>query len=215
MSELRETLPAEASALPDAADGALQSLPVKERLILGGIEEMERTGIPDLSLRRIAKACGVSCAAPYKHFRDKQDFVLGIIRYINRKWLAVQEEIMALYSGDRRRQILEVCMGYVRFLIDNPHFCAIIVMAPKSSDPEQLSARSELSASIKQLVRDYSEELGLDERVTVQRMFVVRSLIYGAAMFVENRQLTDDADTMAMIRSAIVRELEPAEPQPC
>lgn len=187
-----------------------EQLPVKERLILGGINEIERTGVQNFSLRHVAQQCGVSCAAPYKHFKDKQDFILGIIHYINAKWNSIQDEIMSRYSGNLHNQLLEVCMGYVRFLVDNPHFRSIIVMLPKSGDPEQLSARHELSASLKQLVHDYCAELGISAAVSEMKMFIVRSLIYGAAMFIDNRQLPNDESTMSMVRSAIDRELSPS-----
>ena len=45
---------------------------VKERLILEGLREIETRGLAELSLRRVATACGLSCAAPYKHFADKR-----------------------------------------------------------------------------------------------------------------------------------------------
>lgn len=195
-------------SVPTAAEGEnIGNLSVKERLILSGIKEIEREGFHDFSLRHIAQLCGVSCAAPYKHFKDKQEFILEIIHYINQKWIAIQESIMSLYAGDRQRQLLEVCMGYFRFLVDNPHFRSVIVTIPKSADPEQLNARHELSASLKKLVKEYGEEMGISEKMTEMRSFIVRSLIYGAAMFIDNRQMADDDATATMVRAAIQREL--------
>ena len=51
---------------------------LREELILAGIEEIEAHGVRGFSLRRVAKKCGVSCAAPYKHFADLNDFLLAI-----------------------------------------------------------------------------------------------------------------------------------------
>ena len=42
----------------------------REALILAGLEELNEYGIQHFSTRRVAKACGMSCAAPYKHFKD-------------------------------------------------------------------------------------------------------------------------------------------------
>lgn len=41
----------------------------RETLILAGLEELNEYGVQHFSTRRVAKACGVSCAAPYKHLR--------------------------------------------------------------------------------------------------------------------------------------------------
>ena len=45
---------------------------VREQLIIAGIAELENHGIADFSLRRVASVCNISCAAPYKHFKNKE-----------------------------------------------------------------------------------------------------------------------------------------------
>lgn len=35
-------------------------------LIEAGIAEIDRVGVSDFSVRRVARECGMSCAAPYK-----------------------------------------------------------------------------------------------------------------------------------------------------
>ena len=44
---------------------------LREELIRAGIDEINIHGANGFSIRRIATACGVSSAAPYKHFKDK------------------------------------------------------------------------------------------------------------------------------------------------
>ena len=100
----------------------------KEELILAGIKEIEQCGVRNLSMRRVAAACGVSCAAPYKHFTDKNDFILAMIRYINQQWYAQIHKIIAQYPGDVRRQLVEISLAYIRFLVENPHFRSIMML---------------------------------------------------------------------------------------
>jgi len=45
---------------------------LRQDLILAGIEEINTHGANDFSVRRVASACHVSTAAPYKHFKDKK-----------------------------------------------------------------------------------------------------------------------------------------------
>ena len=40
----------------------------RQALIQAGVEEINRHGVTEFSVRRIAQICGVSCGAPYKHF---------------------------------------------------------------------------------------------------------------------------------------------------
>ena len=51
----------------------------REALILAGLEELNEYGIQHFSTRRVAKACGMSCAAPYKHFKDSHEFIAEIL----------------------------------------------------------------------------------------------------------------------------------------
>ena len=50
---------------------------LKKALILEGIRQIEQNGINGLSLRKTATECGVSCAAPYRHFESKAGFVFS------------------------------------------------------------------------------------------------------------------------------------------
>ena len=45
---------------------------LKNALIRAGIEILSKEGVQALSLRKVAKQAGVSHAAPYAHFADKQ-----------------------------------------------------------------------------------------------------------------------------------------------
>ena len=38
----------------------------RQALIQAGVEEINRHGVTEFSVRRIAQICGVSCGAPYK-----------------------------------------------------------------------------------------------------------------------------------------------------
>ena len=84
---------------------------LKEKLILTGINEIEKVGLNGLSLRKVAAKCGVSCAAPYRHFKGKQEFILEIFRYVNEKWSAALDEIVArAYQAIEVGQVDEECV---------------------------------------------------------------------------------------------------------
>jgi AcrR family transcriptional regulator len=51
----------------------------REQLIRAGLQELNEYGIQNFSTRRVAKRCGVSCATPYKHFKDTQEFIAAIL----------------------------------------------------------------------------------------------------------------------------------------
>ncbi len=61
---------------------------LKKDLIEHGLIIINSDGFEGLSLRKVAKACGVSHAAPYKHFKSKDDLIEGI-----------REQVMRLFIG--------------------------------------------------------------------------------------------------------------------
>lgn len=53
---------------------------LKERLIQTGIKEIEKHGIDQLSLRTVAKSCGVTHGTPYRHFESKENYLKVVLK---------------------------------------------------------------------------------------------------------------------------------------
>lgn len=96
---------------------------LKIALIEAGIDILTREGLGALSLRRVARKAGVSHAAPYAHFADKQALIAAIAADGHRK---IHERIAAIlerYPGDPLRQLVEVAWAYAEFGLEEPgHF---------------------------------------------------------------------------------------------
>ena len=59
---------------------------LRNALIEAGIELVSKEGINGFSLRKAAAACGVSHAAPYSHFQNKEDLLEAMQLYITEKF---------------------------------------------------------------------------------------------------------------------------------
>jgi AcrR family transcriptional regulator len=184
------------------------AIPLRERLILAGISVIEESGVSGFSIRRTAAACGVSCAAPYRHIKDKEDLMTAIILYIKERWRETQMAVISEYEGDLKSQLLAVSLSYIRFLLDNPHFRSIIMIKDQSMLPEHVRLKSELSAKTRELIDAYCAEKNMPEDVRQMKTFVVRSLIYGAALMFDNGEIPYDDHNFGLIAGAIEREFE-------
>jgi len=184
------------------------SLPVRERLIYAGMRELSQSGIQNFSIRRVAAACSLSCAAPYKHFKDKQAFVTAIIEYINAIWGVQQRQIIEAHPGDLRTQIVEISMAYIRFLMENPNFRSVIMLRDDSLDADYARLRGEMTQLTRDVIGRYCRSVGMDEKTRRRKTYVVRSLIYGAALLFDNRQLEYNEENMASVQYAIAREFD-------
>ena len=62
---------------------------LRTAMIEKGIEMINTYGVNSLSLRKLAAACGVSHAAPYSHFVNKEDLYLAISNHVTDKFATV------------------------------------------------------------------------------------------------------------------------------
>lgn len=177
---------------------------MKKRLIIAGISEIEEHGLSQCSLRKVAAKCDVSCAAPYKHFKNKSDFILAIIKYIAEQWRMLEETIISIYSSDKQKQIEEVAAAYVKFWIANPNFRSILLMNPRQMDDAQKQARADIDKNLTTLIVDYKK--GAED--TKKTVFEVRSLIYGALLMLEYDELENSDETINLIKSSIRETLK-------
>lgn len=175
----------------------------RERLILAGIADIEQYGVTSLSLRRVAKACGVSCAAPYKHFLNKPDFLVAIMDYINARWYTMQAAILQQYPQDSLRTLYELAIAYVRFLVENPHFRSIIMMRTTGLDERYLQTRANLSAETKRLISECCQTLGVPPETELQKTFIIRSIIYGASLMLDNGQIEANEGSYRLVQDSI------------
>ncbi|MDD9900967.1 MAG: TetR/AcrR family transcriptional regulator [Alphaproteobacteria bacterium] len=91
---------------------------LRECLIAAGLHILETEGTSKLSLRATARATGVSQAAPYSHFADKEA-LLAAIAETGFQRLALQMAEDATGVRDARARIEKLILSYIRFARDN------------------------------------------------------------------------------------------------
>jgi AcrR family transcriptional regulator len=174
---------------------------LRDRLIIAGADEISRYGMTNFSLRRVAATCNVSCAAPYKHFKNKEDFILEIIRYINRQWELLCTQILTLFENDARRRLTEVCIAYVRFWVANPNYRSVLSMAEGESED------AEHTVSISRMIRKYCEDRGVGPEETERTDYALKAILYGMTAMIENGELENSAKSYDHLRATIEKEL--------
>jgi AcrR family transcriptional regulator len=91
---------------------------LREALIQEAIRLLETEGLAGLSLRRVAREVGVSQAAPYSHFKDKQALFLAVCiagydRFSERMRTEAGTSTGPAYIAGLGR-------GYIYFALENP-----------------------------------------------------------------------------------------------
>jgi len=96
---------------------------LKNALIAAGIQTLSKEGVSGLSLRQVARRAGVSHAAPYAHFADKQALIAAISTEGYRKLYEKFSRVVEKFKDHPRRQLMEMAWAYMEFALnDTDHF---------------------------------------------------------------------------------------------
>lgn len=180
----------------------------REALIRAGIKEMNSKGLDGFSVRHAAEICGVSCAAPAKHFGDRNGYIAEIMRTIIREWHDIQGEIMERNAGDVRKALVESSIEYIKFLIDNPHFIFVLKVRDEKFESVFRDMRFEMSYATGRMIIKYCRQVGMPADVRERKLYVVRSLIYGAALMFDNQEMKYTEEALENVRYSIDREFD-------
>jgi len=165
---------------------------LKEALVQAAIELLEE-GIPasDLSLRMVARRAGVSHAAPYAHFEDKEDLIASIKDVA---FSALLEDLKARLSESKakaRDRLMILARTYLTFAAANPGKFDLMFRRPlqKSPGPGHRYAQSgkAMFAILTALVQEFlgggtGEGCGVSPAQLKSRTLLAWSALHGICM---------------------------------
>ncbi len=161
---------------------------VRNRLILSGLKELDKHGVRDFSLRRVADDAGVSCAAPYRHFKDKDELISAIVLYVLDGWKLLSKQITEVFSHDVRDLVAELAVAGLRFWIANGNFRTVLV----NSEDGNFAMR-EFDEPIIAAIKNYCDLSNCEDAENLT--FKITTMLYGTVILVDEGY--DSADHAA------------------
>jgi AcrR family transcriptional regulator len=112
-------------AKPPAGSSASDERPyhhgdLRSALIKSAVQLLRDEGPEALTLRAVARAAGVSQAAPYRHFADRRALVAAVAEEGFRALEAAMRRAMQRAEGGPRLALKQVAIAYVRFAHQHP-----------------------------------------------------------------------------------------------
>lgn len=95
---------------------------LRNALIEEGIKMINSSGEDSLSIRKLAEKCGVSMAAPYAHFKNKEEMINAIKQYVEDAFTEYLQAAVNKAEADVEARIVALGIAYVSFFIDNPEY---------------------------------------------------------------------------------------------
>lgn len=97
---------------------------LRRALVSAGLDLATERRLEDFSMREVARRAGVSTAAPYWHFPDRDALLAAVGAECAARWLAaMRNAVKDLALDDSLRRLQATGIAHVRFAVENPaHF---------------------------------------------------------------------------------------------
>jgi AcrR family transcriptional regulator len=124
---------------------------LRAALLDAALEVLEEDGATALSLRAVARRAGVSSAAPYRHYADREALVSAVAAVGYRE---LAERLGAAHPAPSTpAQLADVAVAYVRFALDRPALFRIMFGEPCDRDnDERVAATAAVALYLREIV---------------------------------------------------------------
>ncbi|AEG51291.1 regulatory protein TetR [Sphingobium chlorophenolicum L-1] len=154
---------------------------------------MLKADVPDISLRAVARAAGVSAMAPYRHFPDKA----GLMGALASEGFAILTvDLLAVDAGGNpRERLMRQGLAYIRFA--RTHQALFRLMF---ADRRMVRREDECESQAYQVLTDSVAKI-LDEGIE-RATLASWAVVHGLAMLALDGQLedTDEADMQEVLQ---------------
>jgi AcrR family transcriptional regulator len=153
-------------------------------LLFSGLKELETHGVSDFSLRRVAQDAGVSCAAPYRHFKDKDQLISEIIKFVVDGWVLLSGQISEIFSSDPKALLTELAVSGLRFWIANGSFRTVLTLDSEEGWEERRRELDGFDAVLLGVLDEYCSAMKYDDARKERIKYLILALIYGTVTLI-------------------------------
>jgi AcrR family transcriptional regulator len=168
---------------------------LRAALVRAAIELLEEGGESALSLRAVARRAGVSPAAPYRHYADREA-LLSAVAAVGYRDLA-ERLAGAHLAPSTPEQLATVAIAYVQFALERPALFRIMFGEPCDRDnDERVAATAAVSHYVRAIVQRSFPQADADALATA-----VWALVHGLAFLYLDGKL--DASSPSVVAERI------------
>jgi AcrR family transcriptional regulator len=167
---------------------------LRSALIAEARRELEKGGVHDMSLRQLARAVGVSEAAPSRHFDGKNGLLAAIAASGFRDLIVLRQQALAGTEGKLARayQMMRI---YVRFAQEHKGLFDLMIgprLIRKNDYAELAEASNESFEIFASSVREYAREHGWAEQDMDLVTHAAWSVEHGLATLIIGERINSD-----------------------
>ena len=172
---------------------------LKNVLLEAGISLINKEGEDSFSLRKVAALCGVSHAAPYSHFKNKDDLLKEMQTYVTTQFMETLEAKVRTSShlGDTE-QLIQIGKAYVLFFMHHPQYFSFLFSQPCMTIDLSMNCTGEENFPPFRLFRDVAwralTKMEIPESKMQDAIISMWALVHGLSSIVTMKHVRYDQD---------------------
>mgnify|MGYP001820631667 CR=1 FL=1 len=183
---------------------------LRTALLDSALEIIGELGPHGLTIREVARRAGVSHAAPYRHFKDKNELILAVVERGFELMNATMQAKKEAAGDDLLNQFAASGLAYVDFALNHPAYYRIMFSGDLLSTTGNVSLQHTSREALQQMVSDIGEDQKMGfvkEGDPVTQALTILSTLHGfVSLANDNRigHLVDNPYSLDDIRDAVL-----------
>lgn len=173
---------------------------LRNALIQAGLAILAEEGSQALTLRAVARRAGVSHAAPYRHFTDKEALLAAIAEQGFQMLAAAASAAADGYPSDPAAQLAEAGWAYVQFALAHPAHLRVMfggLIGTPTAHPGLRSAGETAFNRLVDIVRAGQQAGVIVDGTPEQLALTAWALVHGLAVLAIEHQIPESSSRAA------------------
>ncbi len=167
---------------------------LRRSLLEAALQLIDEQGVAALTLRAVARRVGVSHAAPYRHFNDRESLVAAVAEEGFRGMLAALQAAAERAARNKADGLTALGVAYVEYALAHPSALRVM-FATELADRARYPALAAVSSVTHDVLVQRVSEAQAAGRVVAgdpqELAFAAWSMVHGCAMLLLDGQMPD------------------------
>ncbi len=164
---------------------------LKDKLIKDLLRAVKRNSLENFSIRESARLIGVSAAAPYNHFKDKQDLIYSALDFSRNEFLEFLITDLSNVENDLKRLVL-IGKNYLLYADLNPEVFNFI-FANIDQNKKENNFYIKVHDLFLEVINESLDVTNFRNRVSLNTAVnAAWSMVHGIACLISNRSINNN-----------------------
>jgi AcrR family transcriptional regulator len=165
---------------------------LKNLLIGKVLDAVKRNDLENFSTREAARVLGVSPAAPYNHFEDKQSLILASILFSKNEFINYLKNKILVNESKENKKLSIIGKNYLQYAYDNSEIF-IFMFSQTLSNKDRINNYDEFHKLFLDAIEESFSLEDLRKRVSINSAVnAAWSIVHGTAFLIASKTLSDE-----------------------